>query len=112
MAEIDGVPQATVLYRVRSLAQLYVQVAVVSGGEQVTVEGVRFLPRLPLLIVAYPLAAKPRPIVLGSVRTDRSGRFTISTLRRNLAAGQYELRAWSTGALTAQMGEAFFSVVD
>jgi len=72
------------------------------------VSGARFSPGLSLTVVVYPLS-RVRPFLLGRVRTDRHGSFSLTVSASRLSQGQYDLRAYS--AVAAQTGESFFEVV-
>lgn len=108
---LGGVRYASAPYVVSSRATLTVSVSAVSGGESLTIRGRRFLPRIKLLLIAYPIDAGGKPVVVGKVRSGHHGAFKYSRTVSGLALGQYTLRAWSNDALAAQMAETFFQVV-
>ena len=111
MASVDGVAWAKARYTVTSDAALHVVVSSGAGGEMVRVSGKRFVSRLHLLLIVYPMFQGGPVLVLGRTQADRHGAFTFVQGSRQLIPGQYELRAWSTDALSAQMAEAFFQVI-
>lgn len=110
-ASVNGVRYALAIYRVASQALLSASAEPAHGAETVRVQGSQFLPREKLLLVAYPMSVRGKPIVVGIARCGRKGRFRFETTLRGLAPGQYALRAYSQDAMSAQMGETFFEVV-
>jgi hypothetical protein len=106
-----GVPYAAAGYRVVSAAALTVAVARDSGGEQLAVDGRHFLPHLRLLLISYGMTGKQKPIVVGSVRSDAKGRFSLTKTIKALAPGQYVLRAAALDSYAAQVADAFYQVV-
>jgi hypothetical protein len=111
IASVNGVQYATAQYTVVSDAALSVGVGPSRRGEVLSVRGHHFLSRARLLLIAYPLDVKARPIVVGRARASAAGTFRYRGVLRHLAPGQYALRAWSQNALSAQMAETFFQVV-
>jgi hypothetical protein len=111
IAQVNGVPYAAARYRITSTALLRVSVTPGQIGEQVQVRGLRFLPHLTLVLVAYSVDTRARPILLGVVRTGRHGTFRFVASSQRLVPGQYLLRAWSVSQVSAQMAEGFFEVV-
>ena len=110
VADFDGVAYAAARYTVVSRAALAVHVAPGGTAGELAVSGTRFLPHLRLVLVAYHATGGDAVAVLGSVNTGGRGVFTLTT-HKQLAPGEYILRAWSTSALSAQMAETFFQVV-
>lgn len=111
LAMINGAIWAGANYRVESQATLSGHVASASGGERVQIRGKHFLPRVKLLLVAYPLSAKAKPVVIGTVKTNGDGAFIYTRTLADLPLGQYAVRAWSQDAFAAQMAETFIQVV-
>ncbi len=111
VATINGTVWAGAGYRVQSDARLSGRVSSVSRGEQIHVRGKHFLPHVKLLLVAYPMSARGKPVIVGTVRTDAKGAFTYTRTLTKLPMGQYALRAWSQNAFAAQMAETFIQVV-
>lgn len=109
--DVNGVAYASTLYRVRSHAGMVVALAPGAGGETIKVRGKHFLPYLTLLLVAYPMFTGAKAILLGRTRSDSVGRVRFTTTISAFRAGQYDLRAWSSNGLAAQMADAFFEVV-
>lgn len=111
VASLNGVTYAAAAYTVISDASLTVQTSSYGKGARVTVRGQRFLSHLKLLLVAYPMDVRGKPILVGDARTNARGAFRFVTTLRKLPPGQYALRAWSQNALAAQMADTFFQVV-
>jgi hypothetical protein len=109
-ADYGGVTYAAARYTVVSRATLAVGVASGSSTGELEVSGSHFLPRLKLVLVAYRATGGDPVAVLGTVDTGAGGHFTL-TAHKQLAPGEYILRAWSTSTLSAQMAETFFQVV-
>jgi hypothetical protein len=108
---VGGVRYAAAPYAVSSAATLTARATGVAGGDRIRVRGANFMPRLKLLLIAYPIDIRGRPIVVGTVRCGSHGRFKYSRMLTKLSLGQYALRAWSTDAMSAQMAETYFQVV-
>ena len=111
IAEVGGVPLAEARYRVISRAHLTVSVTSARDGELLQISGRKFIPRIPLILVIYPVEKPRKYIVIGSVRSGTNGHFQFSRSTRKLVPGQYILRAWSGDQLSAQMAEVPFQVV-
>lgn len=111
LATTNGTIWASTVYRVRSAATLSGSVSSVVHGERVTVAGKHFLPRVKLLLIAYPMSVRGKPVIIGTARSDGSGAFTYTRTIGKLPLGEYALRAWSQDALAAQMAETFIQVV-
>jgi hypothetical protein len=111
VAQVGGNLYATALYTVRSEAVVTVSVSSAPGSVILTIQGARFLPREKLLLVAYSMTTRQPPIILGYAQTGRRGSFRLIRSTRQLVTGQYALRAFATGASSAQMAETFFEVV-
>jgi hypothetical protein len=105
-----GVLLAHSTYLVVSSASIRAAVNPDPHGDSVAVTGVKFLARTQLLLVAYPLPTGRHPIVLGSTRTDGSGRCSFRTVTSKLAPGEYSLRAFTVGGLVSQIAETYFQV--
>lgn len=110
LAEVNGIPYASAHYTVVSLANLTATVTGSPGNEYLSVHGNHFLPRLRLVLIAYPVGKGTRATYLGACRTSSSGTLSYSH-RERLSSGQYILRVWSASALSSQMAETFFQVV-
>jgi hypothetical protein len=111
LASVGGVLWASALYTVKSNATLLGKVALTSHGERISVTGRHFLPRVKLLLVAYPMSARGKPTVIGMARSGGSGGFTYTRVVPKLALGQYVVRAWSQDAFAAEMAETYIQVV-
>jgi hypothetical protein len=111
VATVNGVRYALAIYHMTSQALLSASAAPQRGAEVVRVKGRAFLPYEKLLLIAYPMSVRGKPIVVGRARCGRKGNFHFETTMSELAPGQYALRAYSQDALSAQMGETFFEVV-
>jgi hypothetical protein len=109
-AEVNYAPVARAPFLIRSAADLVVSLSMNGGDEQATIRGKRFMPGIGLALIAYPMFQGGKIRVIANVKTDRRGRFGYTASTRALPAGQYELRAVSTGQLSAQMAETFFQV--
>lgn len=110
LAEVNGIPYASAHYTVVSTASLTATVTGSPGNVYLSVHGNHFLPRLRLVLIAYPVGKGARALYLGVCRTSSSGKLSYAHLER-LTSGQYILRAWSASALSSQMAETFFQVV-
>lgn len=110
MADYGGVPYAAAWYSVVSRATLAVTVTSVGQGEDLQVWGKHFLPRLKVVLVTYHAAGGLPVAVLGTATSTARGQLELTT-HRQLAPGEYVMRAWSTSTLSAQMAETFFQVV-
>lgn len=108
---IGGVRYASAPYVVSSAAALSARAIGRAGSNRIIVRGTGFLPHLKVLLIAYPIDVKGRPLVVGTTRSGRYGRFKYVRSFARLALGQYLLRAWSDNALAAQMAETYFQVV-
>lgn len=111
VASVRGATYASAIYQVASTATLTTDLQPSGGGDRIAVTGKNFLPNLRLLLVAYPIDVRGKPIVVGRVRSDPHGAFHYARSLRKLALGQYVLRAWSQNALVTQMAESFFQVL-
>ncbi len=110
-ASVAGVPYATALYFVKSTARLTASIVPNSGGDGVTVRGAGFVPRVKLLLVAYSVFTKRKPITIGTIQASARGAFVFHTTTRTLVPGEYALRAWTVDSLVAEVGSTFFLVV-
>jgi hypothetical protein len=108
---VGGVRYASAEYVVRSAAALSARAVGRTGGDRIIVRGTGFLPHRKLLLVAYPIDVKGKPLVVGTTRSGAYGGFRYVRSLGKLPLGQYALRAWSDDALSAQMAETFFQVV-
>lgn len=111
LALVNGVEWASAAYSVKSNATLVGKVALTQRGERITMTGQQFLPRVKLLLVAYPMSARGKPVVIGMARSDGSGAFTYTRVVPKLRLGQYVVRAWSQDAFAAEMAETYIQVV-
>jgi hypothetical protein len=111
VALVGGVRYAVANYSVVSEGQLSVSVSPTGSGELLHIRGHHFLPRMKLLLAAYPMNTRGKPVVIGVVRCGAKGRFHVERKVQKLALEQYALRAWSQNGMTAQMAETFFQVV-
>jgi hypothetical protein len=110
-AQVNGVSYASSRYSVISAAVLSVRVSARRKGERVVVRGRRFLPKLRLVLIAYPMVAGGKVQVFGSLKTAKNGSFKFLMVTRKLQPGQYLLEALSQSALSTQMSQTFFQVV-
>jgi hypothetical protein len=108
---IGGVPYAAALYRVVSVAALTVSASLQSPGEQLSVRGRRFLPHLSLLLICYAMSGNQKPVIVGTVRSDGRGRFSLTKTIKKLPQGQYVLRAAAVNSYAVQVADAFFQIV-
>jgi hypothetical protein len=111
VATVNGFTWASAEYRVRSAAVLSGSVAPAQHGERITIRGRHFLSHVKLLLVAYPMSARGKPIVIGTIDTDGTGAFSYAHTVPKLPLGQYVVRAWSQNAFAAEMAETFIQVV-
>jgi hypothetical protein len=111
LASVNGVIWAGSVYRVQSAATMSGSVTPAAHGEHVQLRGRHFVSNVKLLLVAYPLSTRGKPVVLGTVHSDGHGAFAYTRTVRTLPLGQYVVRAWSQSALTAQVAETFIQVV-
>jgi hypothetical protein len=109
-AEVNGVRYAAARYRVTSAAVLTANATPSTHGEMVQVTGQKLLPGLRFLLIAYPVFRGSKPVSLGTITTDKHGRFHFGRSVQGLGAGEYVVRAWSANSLSAQTAEAFFAV--
>jgi hypothetical protein len=100
----------TARYQVVSRASLVASVTPSPQGDAIAVRGVRFIPNTRLLLTAYPLFRRARPLTLGVARTDGKGRFQFQIVRRKIPLGEYQLNAYSVGTLAAQVAQTYFQV--
>jgi hypothetical protein len=98
------------VYHVISRAEISVGVKPSLQGDTISVRGRLFLPRTNLSLIAYPLFPGPGPLVLGTPRSDSSGRFDLTVVTRKVAPGEYGVRAYSVGPLTSQQAVTYFQV--
>ncbi len=110
-AEFGGLAYAISTYRVRSYASVQATVAPDAYGDRVTIEGHGFVPKVKLLLVAYPLFAKQHAVVLGTAESSNRGQFSFHGNTLKLLPGQYALRVWTMDALAAQVSDTYFQVV-
>jgi len=111
VAVINGTTYASAPYHIESLAALAVTVAPSGNGDLIRVRGDGFVSGARLMLITYPLGARLRPFLLAQVTSGTTGDFAVARLVRRLPLGQYVLRAYTEGGLTAQMAEAYFEVV-
>jgi hypothetical protein len=109
-AQVHGSTRARARYRIFSAAEIAATVESTRKGEQISIDGRRFLAKVRVLLVAYPVLAGSKPIVLGTFLTDTHGKLHIRKIVRQLNPGQYDLRAWSVSQVSALMAEVFFQV--
>ncbi|MDQ2742965.1 MAG: hypothetical protein M3Z66_11815 [Chloroflexota bacterium] len=110
MVLVGGVPYATAWYTVRSAATLTAEVAGDPGRQAIVIRGRGFVPRLRLLLIAYPLERGSVPRVLAETRADTRGRIDLIRTGRNLRPGEYLIRAWSESAISSQMAQTILQV--
>ena len=108
--DINGVPYAYARYTVQSRASVQAFASPGLKGERVLVRGSGFLRRTKLLLVAYAVAGRSKPIVLGTVRADVKGRLSATLTNWRLGPGTYLLAAFASSPLEAQMAETYFQV--
>ena len=110
-AQISDRVVIKVPYTVASNASVRVDVAPNESRHNLVVRGSRFVPHERFSLHALLVGRPAQPVILGSVRSDKHGRFVFYSSTTALQPGQYVLRVLAVSTLATQVAEGAFEVV-